>query len=162
MLTETLMLFCFLFSFSFFLFCLPVYLVEDNCVLVDDSGGLLCEFGWGPAEFFAETEVGDGGVGFLAADGADKKSVSSLESAQRPFTIWEKSSPNAIGTPFSSLRSLSSDTGFVSGCCLRAAQIVSACMAMKSLACTCPERGWYFVCFCIMRLRLAQVISLKV
>src|SRR3972149_12283226 len=32
---------------------------------------------------------------------------------------------------------------------------------MKSLFCTCPETGWYRVCFWIMRLRFAHVSSWK-
>jgi hypothetical protein len=123
---DTLMSFGFLFSFCFFFFGLAVYFVEDNGVLVDDSGGLACEFCWGPAEFFAEPKVGDGGMGFLAADGSDKKAVSSRVKAQRLLTTCENNSPNAMGTPFSSPNSRSSVTGLAAGCSLSDAQIVSA------------------------------------
>src|SRR3972149_5773962 len=66
-----------------------------------------------------------------------------------------------MGMPFSSLSSLSSVKGMWGGCSLSAAQMVSACMAMKSLFSTCPDMGWYRVCFWIMRLRLAHVSSWK-
>jgi hypothetical protein len=158
---DTLMFFCLFFCFLFFFLCLAVYFVEDDGVLVDGSGGLVGELGWGPAEFFAESEVGDGWVGFLASDGSDKKAVSSLVNAHKLFTTWENNSPNGIGTPFSSPSNLSSVTGLLCGCSLSEAQIDSAWMAIKSLLCTCPEMGWYLVCFWMMRLRFAQVISWK-
>ena len=80
------MFFCLFLHSLFFFLCLAVYLVEDNSVLVDDSGRLLGEFCGCPAEFFAESKVGDGWVGFLASDGSDKKAVSSLVNAHNPFT----------------------------------------------------------------------------
>jgi hypothetical protein len=135
---------CFHFSISFmpFFLCLPVYLVEDDGELVDGSGGLPRELSWGPTEFFAEAEVRDGWVGFLSSDGSDKKAVSSLVKAHRVLAILESSSPSRIGMPFSSPRSFSSVMGWFGGCCLSDAQMVSACMAMKSLLCTCPDMGW--------------------
>jgi hypothetical protein len=158
---DTLMFFCLFLRFLFLFLCSTVYFVEDDCVLVDGSGRLLCELGWGPAEFFAETEVGDGWVGFLASDGSDKKAVSSRVSAHKPFTSCEKSSPSGIGMPSSSFSSFSRLSGMLGGCSLSEAHIVSACMAMKSLFCTCPVMGWYLVCFWMMRLRFAQVSSWK-
>jgi hypothetical protein len=122
--------------------CLPVYLVEDDRELVHGPCWLSAELGWGPAEFFAEAEIRDGGVGLLSSDGADKKAVSSRVKAHKRLTTLESSSPNVIGMPFSSPRSFSSVIGSFGGCCLSAAQIVSACMAMKSLFCTCPDVGW--------------------
>jgi hypothetical protein len=148
-------------SFSPFFLCLTVYLVEDDGELVDGSGWLLCELVWGPPELFAEAEVCDSWVRFLASDGADKKAVSSRVMAHRLLTILESNSPSGTGMPFSSLKSFSSVKGAVGGCCLSAAHIVSACMAMKSLLSTCPEMGWYRVCFWIMRLRFAHVSSWK-
>jgi hypothetical protein len=136
------MLFCLFLSFSSFFLCLAVYLVEDDGELVDGSGWLLCELGWGPPEFFAEAEVCDSWMWFLASDGADKKAVSSRVMAHKSLTILENSSPSAMGMPFSSPKSLSSVMGAVGGCSLSAAQMVSACMAMKSLLTTCPETGW--------------------
>jgi hypothetical protein len=147
--------------FSPFFLRLAVYLVEDDGELVDDSGGLPSELGWGPPELFAEAEVCDCGVRFLASDGADKKAVSSRVMAHKSLTIRESSSPSAMGMPFSSPRSLSSVIGVLAGCSLSAAQMVSACTAMKSLLTTCPDTGWYRVCFWIMRLRFAHVSSWK-
>jgi hypothetical protein len=155
------MLFCLFLRFSSFFLCLPVYFVEDDGELVDGSGWLLGELGWGPPEFFAEAEVRDGWVRFLASDGSDKKAVSSSVIAHKPLTILESSSPSAMGMPFSSPKSLSSVKGSWRGCSLSVAQIVSAWIAMKSLLTTCPETGWYRVCFWIMRLRFAHVSSWK-
>jgi hypothetical protein len=80
---------------------------------LDGFGGLVGELGWGPSEFFAKPKVGDGGVGFLASDGSDKKAVSSRFTAQRSLTFLEKNSPNAMGTPSSSLSNLSNVNGKV-------------------------------------------------
>jgi hypothetical protein len=113
-------------SFSPFFLCLAVYLVEDDGELVDGSGWLPCELGWGPPELFAEAEVCDCGVRFLASDGSDKKAVSSSVMAHRLLTIFESNSPSAMGTPFSSLNSFSSVKGSWGGCSLSAAQMVSA------------------------------------
>jgi hypothetical protein len=134
-------------SFSPFFLCLAVYLVEDDGELVDGFGWLFCELVWGPPEFFAEAEVCDGWVRFLASDGADKKAVSSRVIAHRLLTSLENNSPSGTGMPFSSLNSFSSVKGSWGGCSLSAAQIVSAWIAMKSLLTTCPETGWYRVCF---------------
>jgi hypothetical protein len=128
---------------------------------VDDAGGLPCELGWGPPELFAEAEVRDCGVGLSALDCSDKKAVSSRDMAHKPLTTCESSSPSAMGTPSSSPNSFSSVIGVLAGCSLSAAQMVSAWMAMKSLLTTCPDKGWYRVCFWIMRLRRAQVSSWK-
>jgi hypothetical protein len=87
--------------FSSLFLSLTVYFVEDDGELVDGSGWLPAELGWGPPELFAEAEVCDCGVRFLASDGADKKVVSSRVMAHKPLTTWESSSPNAMGTPFS-------------------------------------------------------------
>src|SRR4030042_450813 len=51
--------------------------------------------------------------------------------------------------------------GLESGCPCKLAIIVSAWIAMKSLLSTSPDNLLYFVCFWIMRLRFAQVISPK-
>jgi hypothetical protein len=155
------MLFCLFLRFSSFFLCLPVYFVEDDGELVDGSGWLLCELVWGPPEFFAEAEVCDDWMRFLSSEGADKKAVSSLVMAHKPLTILESTSPSAMGMPFSSPKRLSSVMGAWGGCSLSAAQMVSACIAMKSLLTTCPETGWYRVCFWIMRLRFAHVSSWK-
>jgi hypothetical protein len=120
------MLFCLFLRFSPFFLRLTVYLVEDDCKLVDSSGWLLCELVWGPPEFFAEAEVRDGWMWFLASDGADKKAVSSRVMAHKSLTILENSSPSAMGMPFSSPKSLSRVMGAVGGCSLSAAQMVSA------------------------------------
>jgi len=136
------MLFCLFLHFSSFFLCLPVYFVEDDGELVDGSGWLLGELVGGPAEFFAEAEVCDDWMRFLASEGADKKAVSSLVMAHSSLTIFESNSPRAMGMPFSSPKSLSSVRGAWGGCSLSAAQMVSACIAMKSLLTTCPETGW--------------------
>jgi hypothetical protein len=120
------MLFCLFLSFSSFFLCLTVYLVEDDGELVDGSGWLPLELGWGPPEFFAEAEVCDGWMRLLASDGADKKAVSSLVMAHKSLTILENSSPSAMGMPFSSPKSFSSVIGACCGCSLSAAQMVSA------------------------------------
>jgi hypothetical protein len=127
--------------FSPLFLCLAVYLVEDDGELVDSSGWLLGELVWGPPEFFAEAEVCDDWMRFLASDGADKKAVSSRVMAHKSLTIFENNSPSATGMPFSSPKSLSSVMGAWGGCSLSAAQMVSACIAMKSLLTTCPETG---------------------
>jgi hypothetical protein len=136
------MFFCLLFCFFPFFLGLPVYFVEDDGELVDSFGWLPCKLGWGPPEFFAEAEVCDDWVRFLASEGADKKAVSSRVMAHKPLTTCESSSPRAMGIPFSSPKSLSSVSGVLGGCSLSAAQMVSACIAMKSLLTTCPETGW--------------------
>jgi len=138
-----------------------VYFVEDNGELLDGFCWLPCEFCGEPSEFLAEAEVCDCRVGFLASDGADKKAVSSWVTAHRLLTTWESSSPRDTGMPFSSLKSFSSVIGAFGGCSLSDDQMVSACIAMKSLLRTCPDTGWYRVCFWMMRLRLAHVISWK-
>jgi hypothetical protein len=69
------------------LFGFAVYFVKYDAELLDDFGGLLGELGGGPSEFFAEPKVGDGGVGFASADGADKKAASSLPTEQRRLTV---------------------------------------------------------------------------
>jgi hypothetical protein len=152
---------CLFLRFPLLLLRLAVYLVEDDCELVDGAGWLPCEFCWGPPEFFAEAEGGDCGVRLSASDCADKKAVSSRVIAHKLLTIRENNSPSAMGTPFSSPNSFSSVIGSPCGCSLSDAQMVSACMAMKSLFVTCPETGWYRVCFWIMRLRFAHVSSWK-
>jgi hypothetical protein len=144
-----------------FFLCFTVYLVENNDEFVDGSGWLASEMVWGPPEFFAEAEVCDGWVWFLSSDCADKKAVSSRVIAHNPFTICESSSPRAMGMPFSSPNNFSNVIGDCGGCSFRDAQMVSACIAMKSLLCTCPDTGWYRVCFWIMRLRFAHVSSWK-
>jgi hypothetical protein len=136
------MLFCLFLRFSPFFLCLAVYFVEDDGELVDSFGWLPCKLGWGPPEFFAEAEVCDDWVRFLASEGADKKAVSSRVMAHKSLTILENNSPSAMGMPFSSPKSFSSVSGVLGGCSLSAAQIVSACIAMKSLLTTCPEMGW--------------------
>jgi hypothetical protein len=141
--------------------CQPVYLVEDDGELVNGFGGLPCELGWGPSELFAQAEVRDGWVRLSTFDGSDKKAVSSRVMAHKPLTTRESSSPRAIGTPSSSPNNFSSVIGVLAGCSLSAAQMVSAWMAMKSLLTTCPDKGWYRVCFWIMRLRRAHVSSWK-
>jgi hypothetical protein len=120
------MFFCLFLSFSSFFLCLAVYLVEDDGELVDGSGWLLCELGWGPPEFFAEAEVCDGWMRLLASDGADKKVVSSRVIAHKPLTILENNSPSAMGTPSSSPKSFSSVIGACGGCSLSATHMVSA------------------------------------
>jgi hypothetical protein len=134
--------FCLFLRFSLLLLCLVVYFVEDDGELVDDSGWLLGKLVGGPSEFFAEAEVGDCWMRLLSADGSDKKAVSSRVMAHKSLTILENNSPSGMGTPFSSLSSLSSVKGLCWGCSLSAVQMVSACIAMKSLLTTCPDRGW--------------------
>src|SRR4030042_4670572 len=70
---STLMLFRLFLRFSPLFLCLAVYLVEDDGELVDGSGGLPCELGRGPPEFFAEAEVCDGWVRVLGSVGGGKK-----------------------------------------------------------------------------------------
>src|SRR4030042_5114267 len=112
---STLMLFRLFLHFSSLFLCLAVYLVEDDGELVDGSGWLPCELGWGPPEFFAEAEVCDGWMRFLASDGADKKAVSSRVMAHKSLTILESSSPSGMGMAFSSPNSLSTVSGALGG-----------------------------------------------
>jgi hypothetical protein len=129
-------------SFQSFFFSLLIYLVEDDGEFVDGSGWLPCKLGWGPPELLAQSEVGDCWVWFLASDGADKKAVSSLVKAHRLLAILDSNSPSGIGTPFSSASSLSSVMGWLGGCSFNEAQMVSACIAMKSLLSICPVVVW--------------------
>jgi hypothetical protein len=119
---------------------LTIYFVEDDGELVDGAGGLPAKLCWGPPELFAEAEVCDCGVRLFAFDDSDKKAVSSRVMAHKPLTTRESNSPSAMGTPSSSLNSFSSVIGALAGCSLSAAQMVSACIAMKSLLTTCPDK----------------------
>jgi hypothetical protein len=128
--------------FSLLLLDLTIYLVEDDGELVDCVGWLPAKLCGGPPELFAEAEVRDRGVRLSAFDCSDKKAVSSRVMAHKPLTTRESSSPSAMRTPSSSPKSFSSVIGALAGCSLSAAQMVSACIAMKSLLTTCPDNGW--------------------
>jgi len=100
-------------------------------------------------------------VRLVPSEGSDKKRCSSAVTPQSLLATFESSSPSSIDMPSSSPSSFSRVIGLWAGCSLRLAHMVSACMAVKSLLKICPVNGWYLVCFCIMRLRLAHVISEK-
>jgi hypothetical protein len=109
--------------------------------LFDGSGWLLLDLQWGPSEFLGEPEFCEGRVWFASADGSDKKRCSSAATLHSLLAIFEKSSPNSIGMPFSSPSSFSKAIGLLAGCSLRLAQMVSAWMATKSLLTICPVTG---------------------
>jgi hypothetical protein len=144
-----------------FLFCHLVHLVQDHKELLDGFCWLSCELVWGPSELFAEAEFCEGFVWLLSSDCSDKKAVSSFDTLQSRFVTLLSNSPSPTLTPSVSLSSFARVMGSFLGCSFRLAQIVSACIATKSLLSTWPDTLLYLVYFWMIRLRLAQGISLK-